>query len=198
MNDFDYIRSFLKDRLSKKRFNHSLNVAYAADRLAGEYCEDTQRAYLAGLVHDICKEDDPENLKRLILECEDMTNAELSSEKLWHAPAGSRFIQSEFGISDRDVINAVRFHTIGRAGMSKIEEIVYLADLISEDRDYKDVEKMRKLAFSDFDRAMFEAVSYSIANVMKKHGFIPTYSLEAYNQYNYLCLVKKKNKEKKQ
>ena len=56
---------------------------------------------------------------------------------------------------------------------------------------------MRKLAWSDFDRAMLEAVCFSITSVVKKHGYIPVYSIEAYNQYNYLYLARKKSKEKK-
>lgn len=197
MNDLEYVKLLLKERLSKKRFNHSLNVADAAFKLAEKYGENVDKAYFAGLVHDICKEEKPEKLKRLILECDDITNIELATEKLWHGPAGSVYIQAKLGITDRDIINAVRYHTIGRAGMTRLEEIIYLADLISADRDFKDIDKMRKLAWSDLERAMLEAVSISLVNVVKKHGYIPEYSIEAYNQYSYLYLIRKKNKEKK-
>lgn len=197
MYDVDEVKKLLEKRLSKKRYTHSLNVAEEAYKLAEEYGENPDRAYFAGLVHDICKEEEPEELKRLILKCDTITNVELSSKSLWHGPAGSWYIQDKLGVKDKDIINAVRFHTIGRAGMTRLEEIVYLADLISKDRDYKDADKMRKLAWSDFDRAMLEAVCFSITSVVKKHGYIPVYSLEAYNQYNYLYLARKKNKEKK-
>ncbi len=197
MEDVEQIKSLLEKRLSKKRFTHSLNVADEALKLAQVYGENEDKAYFAGLVHDICKEDEPEILKKLILKCEDITNTELSSKSLWHGPAGTVFIKEKLGVSDTDVLNAVRYHTIGRSGMTRLEEIVYLADLISKDRDYKDVDKMRKLAYSDFNKAMLEAVSFSITNVVKKHGYIPVYSLEAYNQYNYVHLARKKNKEKK-
>lgn len=197
MDGFETVKLLLEKRLSKKRFQHSLNVADEALKLAKKYGVDGKKAYFAGLVHDICKEDDNSELKRLMLKCENITNAELSSKSLWHGPAGACYIQEELGIDDRDIINAVRFHTIGRAGMSRLEEIVYLADLISIDRDYKDVEKMRKLAYSNFDKAMLEGVSFSITSVVKKHGYIPEYSIEAYNQYNYLHVARKKSKEKK-
>ncbi len=197
MVDFDSVKMLLQWRLSKKRLQHSLNVADEAFKLAEFYGEDAQKAYLAGLVHDICKEDESEELKNLVVKCNDITNAELSSKSLWHGPAGSYYIQQKLGIKDKDIINAVRFHTIGRAGMSKLEEIVYLADLISAERDYKDVEKMRKLAYSNFDKAMLEAVCFSITNVVKKHGYIPEYSIEAYNHYTYLYNARKKCKEKK-
>lgn len=197
MFDVDGIKTLLHSRLSKKRYNHSLNVAAEARKLAFRYGVDPDRAYAAGLLHDICKEEDNGELKRLMLNCGNITNAELASKPLWHAPAGSFYIQESLGVADRDIINAVRFHTIGRAGMSELEEITYLADLISKDRDYKDVEKMRKLAYSDFYKAMLEAVGFSVSSVVKKHGYIPEYSNEAYNQYNYLYLIRKKNKEKK-
>lgn len=197
MYDCEKVKNLLEKRLSKKRYTHSLNVADEAFRLAEKYGEDPEKAYFTGLLHDICKEDEPDELKRLILECENITNTELSSKSLWHGPAGSCYIQEKLGVTDRDIINAVRFHTIGRGGMTRLEEIVYLADLISKDRDYKDVDKMRRLAWSDFDRAMLEAVSYSITSVVKKNGYIPLFTMEAYNQYNYLYLSRKKNKEKK-
>lgn len=196
MYDIEYIKLLLEKRLLKIRYNHSLNVADEAYKLGVKYGEDPDRAYLAGLVHDICKEEETGELKRLMLKCESITNAELASKPLWHAPAGSCYIQEQLGIYDGDIIKAVRFHTIGRSGMTRLEEIVYLADLISKDRDYKDAEKMRVLAYSNFDRAMLEATCFSIKNVVKKHGFIPEYSIEAYNQYNYLYLARKKNKEK--
>ena len=79
--------------------------------------------------------------------------------------------------------------------MSPLEEIVYMADLISEDRDYKDVDKMRKLAYTDFQMAMLEAFAFSIESVIKRQGYIPKYTLDAYNQYLYVCSVQKKAKE---
>ena len=86
-------------------------------------------------------------------------------------------------IEDKDIINAVRFHTIGRAGMTRLEEIVYIGDLISADRSYNGVKKFRKLAYQDMDRVMLEALIFSIVSVTEKKGLIPEYTLEAYNQY---------------
>lgn len=197
MYSFDELKSFLKKRLTKKRFIHSLNVADEAYKLSKIYGEDPDKAYLAGLLHDVCKEIPPEEQEELMLKCNmNISGAELSSKALWHGPAGAYFIKSELGIDDSDILNAVRFHTTGRSGMSKFEEIIYMADLISEDRDYKDVDKMRKLAYSDFDKAMYEAVSYSMESVIKKQGYIPACTVNLYNQYAYIYSVHKKNKEK--
>lgn len=112
------------------------------------------------------------------------------SRPLWHAIAGAAYIRDEFGIKDIDIINAVRFHTVGRAGMSRLEEIVYLADLVSADRDYKDVERMRKLAHTNLDEAMLEGLKFSIESVLKKGGYIPRYTLEGYNFYTRMTKEK--------
>ena len=108
---------------------------------------------------------------------------ELETRSLWHAVAGAYFIKTEFRIEDIDILNAVRFHTVGRAGMSLLEEIVYMGDLISADRDYKDVDKIRKLAYTDLNAAMLEAFAFSIKSVVKKGGFIPPCTTEGYNFY---------------
>ena len=121
MYDVDEVKKLLEKRLSKKRYTHSLNVADEAYKLAEKYGEDPQKAYFAGLVHDICKEEEPEELKRLILKCDTITNVELSSKSLWHGPAGSCYIQEQLGVKDKDIINAVSFHTTGSAGMSELE-----------------------------------------------------------------------------
>ncbi|MGN1481822.1 bis(5'-nucleosyl)-tetraphosphatase (symmetrical) YqeK [Porcipelethomonas sp.] len=196
MYSSEKIKAFLKKRLSKKRYNHSVNVANEALKLAKTYGENLDKAYFAGLLHDVCKELLPSEQKQMMLEGNmDISGAELATKALWHGPAGAYFIEKEMGIKDKDILNAVRFHTVGRSGMSRLEEIIYMADLISEDRDYKDVDKMRKLAYTDFEKAMLEAFCYSIEGVVKKQGYIPEYTVDAYNQYLYVCSVRKKTKE---
>ncbi|MDE5564870.1 MAG: bis(5'-nucleosyl)-tetraphosphatase (symmetrical) YqeK, partial [Oscillospiraceae bacterium] len=151
--------AFLEQRLSRKRFQHSCNVAKAAKQLAQRYGTDAQKAYFAGLVHDICKEVPFDEQKQLVLAGDFAPDtAELHSRKLWHGIAGAYFLQTEFGITDQDILMAVRFHTVGRAGMSLLEEIIYIADMISDERDYKGVGKMRKLAHENLQLAMLEAL----------------------------------------
>ena len=182
--DVENITDFLKNRLSEKRFNHSLNVAAECRKLAEHYGEDPEKAYFAGLVHDICKELPADEMKKMAAESGlGVTSAELQTKALWHAVAGAAFVRDSLMIEDKDIINAVRFHTIGRAGMSRLEEIVYIGDLISADRTYNGVKKFRKLAYQDMDMVMLDALIFSIVSVTEKKGLIPEYTLEAYNQY---------------
>lgn len=188
MYNIDEKKKYLKSHLSQKRYTHSLNVAQECAKLAEKYGEDVDKAYFAGLLHDICKELPPEEQKKMAAESDlSPSREELETHSLWHAIAGAYFVKTEFGVEDIDIINAIRFHTVGRAGMTRLEEIVYLGDLISADRDYKDIDKMRKLAYSGMDKAMLEALSYAVKSVVKKGGVLPICTVEGYNLYTRIC-----------
>ena len=177
-------KKYLKENLSQKRFTHSLNVAEECRKLALKYGEDPDKAYFAGLLHDICKELPDDEQKSLVVESGfAVCREELETRSLWHGIAGAYFVKKEFGVEDIDILNAIRFHTVGRAGMSRLEEIVYMGDLISAERDYKDVDKMRKLAYNNLNEAMLEAFVFQIKAVVKKGGLIPACTAEGYNFY---------------
>lgn len=184
------LRDILKIRLSKKRYTHSLNVADAALKLAEKYGADIEKAYLAGLVHDICKEVPTDEQLAMAQKCrQGIDETEQKIPALYHAAAGSWYGENVLHIHDEDILNAVRYHTTGRAGMSRLEECVYLADLISEDRTYKDVGRMRRLAFEDINGAMLEAARFTLRDVIAKDSFIPENSMQTYNYYT--ALIKK-------
>lgn len=189
------MKKYLKEHLSQKRYTHSLNVAEECRKLAVKYGEEPDKAYFAGLLHDICKELSDEEQKKLVLESGfAVCREELETRSLWHAIAGAYFIKTNFGIEDIDILNSVRFHTVGRAGMTRLEEIVYLGDLVSADRDYKDVDRMRKIAYTSLDRAMLEAFAFSVRSVVKKGGLVPICTAEGYNFYTRLCKEEKPKK----
>lgn len=182
--DISDIKDILKIRLSKKRYTHSVNVAKAAMALAEKFGADCDKAYLAGLVHDICKEIPTEEQLEMALACgRGFSDVEAKVPPLYHSAAGAWYCENILHIADEEILNAVRYHTAGRADMSLTEKIIYLADLISEDRSYKDVNKMRKLAFDSIDNAMLEALKFSVFDVISKGSFIPQSTCEAYNFY---------------
>lgn len=182
--DYDKYEEMLKDRLSKKRFTHSMNVAEESFKLAERYGADKQRCYLAGMLHDIMKEDLPERQREYVMNSRlDPDPAEIAASSLWHGIAGGYYVREVLGIDDDEVIRAVRYHTVGCARMTMMEKIVFLADMISDDRHYKDVEKMRKYCYEDIDVAMSVALIYLINNVCNKCGMLPLSTFEAYNYY---------------
>ena len=112
-----------------------------------------------------------------------VSDAEKCTPALFHAVAGAYYAETVFGFTDEDFLNSIRYHTVGRAGMSRLEEIVYIADLTSEERDYKDVDKMRRYSRQSIEKAMLEALTFSIESVIKKGSLIPVHTTEAYNFY---------------
>ena len=183
----DELNAYLCKNLSKKRYEHSVNVANEALSIAKKYNYDCDKAYFAGLVHDICKEKSDDIQQKLVIESGlNVSAVELKSKPLWHAIAGAEFLKNEFHIEDVDILNAVRYHTVGRNEMSPIEKTVYLADLVSADRKYKDVEKMRKICYKNIDEAMFEALKFLITLDIEKGHTIPPSTFEAYNEYSIL------------
>lgn len=176
--------AFLKARLSKKRYTHSVNVARSAFALAERWGADPERAYLAGLLHDCCKEIPFSEQEELMRGGPfPVSDAEWSCKPVWHGIAAASYMHAELGIDDMDVLSAARWHTVGRAEMSRLEEIVYMADLISADRTYRDVERFRKMAQNDLDKAMFCAFAWAIESVLKKETPLPVTTVEAYNYY---------------
>lgn len=185
MYSVDEFKNILSLKLSKKRCTHSFNVADEARKLAEHYgYYDPDKAYLAGLLHDVCKEIPPEAQLEMVMKSDmDVTDAEIKSPPLHHAIAGAYYAKTVFGFTDEDFLNSIRYHTVGRGEMSRLEEIVYLADLISAERNYKDVSKMRKVSYQSIDKAMLEALVFSIESVLGKGSLIPLHTTQAYNRY---------------
>lgn len=157
----DEIKAYLQSVLSDKRYRHSLAVADMAYQLAELHGADAEKAYLAGLIHDVMREYPADRVadymnKHSIL----LTKHECNAPNLWHAIMGATAIQVEFGITDPDIVNAVRYHTTARAGMSLLEKIIYVADCTSADRNYSDVEDYRRRARIDLDDAVKGALEF--------------------------------------
>ena len=182
--EFDRYEKLIKERLSKKRFTHSMNVAQACLELAKRYGGDEKRCYLAGILHDIMKEEIPEKQRQMTVDSGLSPDpAELDTPALWHGVAGAYYVREKLKIADDEIVSAIRFHTIGCARMTLLEKILYLGDMISEERSYKDVDKFRKICYDDIDKAMSVALIYQIKSVAEKCGRIPVYTFEAYNYY---------------
>ncbi|HAX84373.1 MAG TPA: phosphohydrolase [Ruminococcaceae bacterium] len=175
--------TLIRSRLDDYRFNHSLNVADSARELAIRYGGDADKAYTAGLLHDVMKNaSDEEQLGVLSEAGIELMPVERANKKLWHAVAGAAYIRFVMGIEDREIIRAVRYHTTGRAGMSLLEKIVYLADYISAERDYNGVEDMRRLCKEDMDAAIEYALVFGIPDLVSKGRVIHPDSIDLYNE----------------
>lgn len=180
-------KGYLRDNLSKKRYTHCVNVANASVELAKRYGANTDKAYTAGLLHDVAKELPAEKQLELIEKSDlDVCEIEKVSVPLFHAVAGSVLVGELFSITDKEIVHAIRYHTVGCKDMPLLSQIVYLADLISADRDYKDVKKMRKYSEQSLDKAMFEALKFSVKDSAEKGNTIPVSTIECYNDFALL------------
>lgn len=155
----DEIKAVLKNRMNEHRYEHSLNVAKRAAFLAEKYGADVEKARFAGLIHDICK-GIPQEEQLAIIEKEGITLDEdtKKSPALWHSIAGAIYCEHELCVTDKDVLNAVRYHTSGRGNMSILEKVVYMADLTSAERNYPDAEYTRNLT----DKSLDEGIAYGV------------------------------------
>lgn len=173
----------IRKRLRPERLYHSVNVAEEAKRLALHYGADPEKAYTAGLVHDIMKNTDPEyQLKILKQNGIMLSDTEKKNYKILHQMSGAIFLETELHVTDREILNAVRYHTTGRAGMSLLEKVLYIADYISADRTYNGVEHMRALAYEALDKAIFEGQQFTILQNVKNGYAIHEDSIAAYNE----------------
>lgn len=173
----------IKQRLNPYRFNHSVCVAKCAEKLAEIYNADVQKAYVAGILHDIMKNTpDKEQLDYLKKHNVVLTETELSNPKLYHAISGAYYVKNELKIEDREIIDAIRFHTTGRAKMSLLEKVIYVADFISDDRDYNGIGEIRQAAYRSLEEAMMIGLEFSIQEITQKKQTLHPDSVDAYNE----------------
>ena len=165
------LKSVLKSRMNEHRYIHSLNVAKRAVFLSEKYGADPEKAEFAGLIHDICKgitnEEQLLIIKNAGIELDEDT---MKSPALWHSIAGAVYSEHYLGVTDKDVLNAVRYHTSGRGGMSILEKVIYMADLTSAERNYPDAEYTRNLTDYNLDEGIAYGVRW-IAGDLERRGF---------------------------
>ena len=173
MMDTVKIKNYLQGVLSPKRYRHSIGVAEEAVRLAKHYSADTEKAYIAGLVHDCAKEIDAEKSICLLKERYKIIPDAISLQmpRLLHGVLGACVAQSEFDIYDPEILDAVRYHTTGKANMSLLSRIIYIADYIEPGREFDGVDELRETAYRDIDGAIIFGIDFTICDLIK-HGRI--------------------------
>ena len=141
--------------LSAKRYDHVMSVASYAVYLSSFHGINAYDAYIGAIAHDCTKYlDDGGQLEYFAKNNIELCDDDRASPKIWHQISGAHFAKHTLGIDNDDILNAVRYHTTGRAGMSKLEKLVCLADSIEPTRNYDGVENMRKTAERDLDSAL--------------------------------------------
>ena len=148
--------------MSLKRFTHTLGVVEMSEKLAKIYNADIEKCKVAALLHDICKEMDMEYIKNI---CKNNFMSELSGEDLenneiLHGFAGAYYVKNELGIDDKEILSAIKYHTVGAKNMTLVEKIVYIADAIEYGRSYPSVVAIREETFKNLDRGILMEIEH--------------------------------------
>ena len=181
--DLALLKSELSKRLTSGRYNHVLRVNETAKRLALLHGVSIDKTELAALFHDIAKCMDPTALRLLMIENQVDERLFKFHHELWHAPVGAIIAASEFNVKDEEVLNAIEYHTTGRAGMSNLEKVIYIADMTEPGRNFSGVEQLRELATNNLEIAMGACIHQSVQFLVIKGVPVFPDSIDCYNEY---------------
>ncbi|RDX02821.1 bis(5'-nucleosyl)-tetraphosphatase (symmetrical) YqeK [Listeria kieliensis] len=176
----------IKQAMPEKRFQHTLGVEKTAILYAEIYGESTEKASVAALLHDYAKYYPDDQAEKLI-RSEKMDPRLLEySHALWHAPVGAYLAKHEFGVTDAEILEAIRVHTTGSAKMNKLDKILFLADYTEPGRDFPGVEEARVYSKTSLDAGMLFALRRTIAYISSKEQPIFPDTFESYNAFAFL------------
>ncbi len=155
----EYLKEKVASNISGKRYTHTLGVLGVAKKLATIYKCDLSECTVAALLHDYAKEMKKDNMAKYIKEnnlfIDDYVKKHID---LAHGLIAKDIAKKQYKIYNEDILNAIEYHTTGRPNMSMVEKIIYLADALDPNREYKSLERLTNLAFTDIDKAMLECV----------------------------------------
>lgn len=168
----------LKKELDAQRYTHTLGVEETARQMALLFGEDPQKAALAGLLHDCAK---CMTLTQMVKAAKGVPLDPVMKESkaLMHAVAGMCVARNVYGVDDPEVLGAIRWHTTGHAGMTRLEKIVYLADMIEPNRTYPGVDAIREAAARDLDAGVLLALERTIAFLQEERAAVCETSIHA-------------------
>jgi len=150
-----------------------MRVASVAREMARAFGLDENKAGLAGIVHDYAKGVPGYELLALAREHNLLEDeVETRSPDLLHASVGAFLLQQEQGLADEEILDAVRNHTLGRVGMTDLEKVLFLADMIEPGRDYPGIERLRCLAWRDLNEGMIQAIELTLRYCMDRGRLI--------------------------
>ena len=175
------MRKGILSRLRGYRYEHTLGCERAARKLAERFGGDPEKAGVAALLHDITKHLSPQEQLNLcekygIIPC----TVEKSEPKMLHGKTAAAIAREEYGMPE-EICDAIACHTTGRRGMTLLDKILYLAEYIEDTRDFSGVEKARKLARQDIDRALLYCYDQTLTDLVERGKLIHSDTVAAYN-----------------
>lgn len=166
LTQYTFYTDKLKTALTPERYLHTIGVAFTAAAMAMKYGIDTDKALLAGLLHDCAKCFSYEEKIALCKEGNvELSETELANPALIHAKLGVYVAKKDYGMEDAEILDAIRTHTTGEPDMGTLQKIIFLADLIEPGRRADIVphlKEIRESAFTDLDECMYAVTKQQV------------------------------------
>lgn len=173
-SEYSSLVDSISTRLTEKRMEHTKQVVLMAVRLNEQLGLPYDKVFRSALLHDVAKYNP---------KTETEYNRMKMSGAYAHAFVGAEIAETEFGVKDPEILDAIRFHTTGRANMTKLEKLIFLADYVEETRDFAGVSEIRKLSLADFEKGFILAVERQTEFLKDKTDVCPL-TRECYDYYH--------------
>lgn len=177
----EQMREKLKTMLTDHRYTHSLGVEETAMKMAEIFCVDKKKTEIAALLHDCAKQIPHQEQLKLCkeygIELDEIKQKQLG---LLHAELGAYLAEHDFGVDDKEILDAIRYHTLGRENMTDLEKILYLSDIIEPNRkEFDGLEELRTLCFSDLNMALLCGFGLSISHINRSGLMLHPQTIDA-------------------
>ena len=188
MISIEEMKIYLKNNLMESRYIHTLGVVDTAIKLAKLNEVDEKKAEIAALAHDIAKNKTIYELKDILEKNNiELTYDEEQNQELWHSMVGPILAKEVFKIEDEEILSAMRWHTTGKENMSKLDKVIYMADMIEPNRKFPGVDTLRRECFKDLNNGVLQGLNHTIKYLLNREVPIDINSIKA---RNYLLLHK--------
>lgn len=182
MWSYEEIVADLKNRLKKERFAHTLRVMEMAQKLASFHGVCQEKARMAALLHD-CGKLKNETLQKKAIEKYQLVLTPFMEQnfQLVHAPLGEQIARHRYGVTDKQILKAIRYHTAGHPKMDLLAKIIYVADVVEEGRQFDGVQTLRSMAFDHMDKACVACMDNTVMFLIQKGWMIDPVVIRARN-----------------
>lgn len=190
MSDYNIMemQKEVKKYMDEMRYCHTVGVMYTASALAMCHGADIEKAQVAGLLHDCAKSIPNEKKLELCRQNEiPVSETEQKSPYLLHARLGAYMAKEKYVVHDPEILSAIEYHTTGKAAMTLLEKIIFMADYIEPMRSRaSNLAQIRAMAFHDLDRAVFMTMRDTIDYLNAEKTCLDPQTVVAYNYYREL------------
>lgn len=163
------IRKYTMAAVNESRYEHSVRTAQMCEKLCKKNGIDPKKGYLCGIAHDMCKKmDDSLLISFASKDSKPISPIEKEKPSLLHGRAAAVKIRQDFGVDDKDIIEAIANHTFGGENLCTLAKILYVADKIEPGRDHVTKEYTDRLMKLSLDEMVYTVLKENLDYLAKK------------------------------